>query len=159
LGDVFGLLKKCDKKLSTNPSYTEAKSKAAKRKELQAPSLIRQIVQEELKKANRVWFLVQRDASALNRDAILWNPPLENPEDYVCLLKLKSFPEEEEKWFKQCLWPQINKRAPELLPKLRKFSPHRVKYLKDCYGQFRDVSQSIARKMARSFTVTVAGTS
>jgi hypothetical protein len=142
LGHVFGWLKKRDKKLSANPSFKEAKSKGGK---FQDPSLIRKILVEELIKAERYWWQAQ-------------NPTASIPDEYRCLRKLKSFPEDEEEWFTQCLWRQINKRAPELLAQLRKPSPNRVKYLKDCYGQFRDVSQSIARKMARSFTVTVAGT-
>ena len=142
LGNVFGWLKKRHTKLSANPSFKEAKSKGGK---FQDPSLIRKILVEELIKAESYWLLAQ-------------NPTASIPEGYQCLRKLKSFPEEEEKWFKRCLWAQINKRAPELLPELRKHSPHRVEYLKDCYGQFRDVSQSIARKMARSFRLTVAGT-
>lgn len=146
LGHVFGWLKKRDKKLSANPSFKEAKSKAGKRKEFQDPSLIRKILVEELIKAERYWLRAQ-------------NPTASIPEEYECLRKLKSFPEEEEEWFKQCLWPQIKKRAREFLPELRKWSPHRVKYLKDCYGQFRDVSQAVASQMLRRpLKLTVAGT-
>ena len=146
LGCVFGWLKKHDKKLSSvNAYYGEAKSKI--RKELKSPSLIRQIVLEELQKADRVWSRLQM------------NPTLEIPDEYRPLLKLPSFPEAEEAWFKEILWPEIKKRKEELLPKLRAASPHRVKSLKDCYGQFRDVSQSIARAVLRiPLRVTIAGT-
>ena len=146
LGCVFGWLKKHDKKLSSvNAYYGEAKSKI--RKELKSPSLIRQIVLEELQKADRVWSRLQM------------NPTLEIPDEYRPLLKLPSFPEAEEAWFKEILWPEIKKRKEELLPKLRAASPHRVKSLKDCYSQFRDVSQSIARAVLRiPLRVTIAGT-
>jgi hypothetical protein len=147
LGKVIGSLNKLDQELRVNPWYHEAKAKAGKAKHLKCPSLIRQVMQKELNQAQRYWFVVQT------------NPTAQIPEEYQCLRKLKSFPEVEEEWFKQCLWPQIKKRKNELLPELQRSAPHRVRFLKDCYGQFRDVSQALAHQMSkRPFALTGAGT-
>jgi hypothetical protein len=146
LGSFVGWPKNRDANLTNgNRWYGQAKSEAAKFKELKLPSLIRQIVVKEMEPALHYWFVLQV------------NPNADVPEEYKPLGELKSYPEVEEKWFKEWLWPRIKKRKDEILPELKRCAPMRVRHLKDCYGQFRDVSQSLSRSMLRR-PLRVAGT-
>jgi hypothetical protein len=154
LARVYVAVKKHTKMLSRiNSAYREKSAKLRKllRRNIVAPSLIGQIVQEELATGERY-----RDELLFYRRLIgkNWESLIRTriPYEARVALKLPAFSVKSEgDWFKKWIWPRIKKRQAELLPKLRQGAEGRAEakagllYLKGFQNQFRNHLKALAK--------------
>jgi hypothetical protein len=154
LARVYVAVKKHTKTLSrVNSAYREKSAKLQNllRRNIVAPSLIGQIVQEELASGERYRdeLLFYRRLFGKNWGSLIRT---RTPRESRVTLKLPAFSVKSEgDWFRKWVWPRIKKRQAELLPKLRQGAKGRAEakagllYLKGFQNQFRNHLKALAK--------------
>jgi hypothetical protein len=164
LARVHVAVEKHTKTLSrVNSAYRKTRTKIRKlRRDIVAPGLIGQIVQEELAIGERYRneLLFYRRLLGKNRKSfrtqIVKPKQVEMyykiPREYRRTLKLAAFSVRSEgDWFREWIWPRIKKRQAELLPKLQQDAKLRDKartgflYLTDFQNQCRNHLRALAK--------------
>lgn len=137
-----------------NSAYRKTKAKIRKvrlRRDIVAPGLIGQIVQEELATGERYrgQLLFYRRLLGKNWESLIRT---RIPREYWVTLELRDFSVTSAgDWFEKLIWPRIKKRQAELLPKLRRGAKLRDKartgflYLTDFQNQCRNHLKALAK--------------